>query len=135
MADPALLLIAHGSRRAAANADLEYLAEQMRERGGYHHVQSSYLELCEPGIVDGGVMCVRSGATEVIMLPYFLSAGIHVVEDLTAARSELEARYPEVRFVLAEPLGRHPLLTAVVAERAREALSAKSLGEETGASV
>jgi len=33
---PALLLIAHGSRRAEANADLEHVAESLRARGRYH---------------------------------------------------------------------------------------------------
>jgi sirohydrochlorin ferrochelatase len=121
--DPtALLLIAHGSRRPEANADLEHLADQLRAGGEYHHVQAAYLELCEPGIVAGGERCVAAGARRVVLLPYFLSAGVHVVEDLTAARDELRRRHPEVQFVLAEPLGRHPLLAEIVAERARAAL-------------
>jgi sirohydrochlorin ferrochelatase len=114
-----LLLIAHGSRRAEANADLEHLAGVLRARGEFDAVQPAYLELCEPGIVAGGEMCVSAGAGRVILLPYFLSAGKHVVEDLTAARDELAKRHPGVEFVLAEPLGRHPLLAEVVVERAR----------------
>ena len=117
----ALLLIAHGSRRAEANADLEHLAGVLRDKGEFAIVQPSYLELCEPGIVSGGDLCVAGGATCVVMLPYFLSAGRHVVEDLTAARQELSCRHPGVSFVLAEPLGRHHLLAEIVAERARQA--------------
>ena len=114
----ALLLIAHGSRRAEANADLEQLAERLR--GDFAMVQPSYLELCEPGIVAGGTMCVNAGAKCVILLPYFLSAGVHVVEDLTAARDELARRYADVEFLLAKPLGLHPLLVEVVKARAWE---------------
>jgi sirohydrochlorin ferrochelatase len=117
----ALLLIAHGSRRPEANADLEFVAAAVRARGRYPVVRVSYLELVEPDIETGGVRCVEDGATEVILSPYFLSAGIHVAEDLTAARDGLSARFPEVRFVLAEPLGRHPLLIDVVEQRAAEA--------------
>jgi sirohydrochlorin ferrochelatase len=122
MPQPALLLIAHGSRRPEANADLDLLAADLRARGGYLIVQPSYLELCEPGIVAGGETCVAAGAATVVMLPYFLSPGRHVVEDLAAARDELGRRHPAVRFVLADPLGRHPLMQQVVAERAQEAL-------------
>jgi sirohydrochlorin ferrochelatase len=57
----------------------------------------------------------------VILLPYFLSPGVHVVEDLTEARKKLSDRFPQVRFVLAEPLGRHPLLVDIVEQRTREA--------------
>lgn len=123
MIPTALLLIAHGSRRAEANADLEHLAGVIRDRGEFPIVQPSYLELCGPGIVAGGDMCVASGAKRVVMLPYFLSAGRHVVEDLTAARDELLRRHPDVSFVLAEPLGRHPLLAQVVTERAKETMT------------
>ena len=121
----ALLLIAHGSRRAEANADLEHLAEVLRGRGEFAYVQPSYLELCEPGIVAGGEMCVAAGANRVVLLPYFLSAGVHVVEDLTKARDELARRHPANEFVLAEPLGRHPLLVEIVLDRARAILTSR----------
>jgi sirohydrochlorin ferrochelatase len=126
----ALLLIAHGSRRPEANADLEFVAAGMRARGRYPLVQVSFLELAEPGIEAGGEMCVGAGATAVVMLPYFLSPGVHVVEDLTEVRDRLAERFPAVRFVLAEPLGRHPLLLDVVEERARAAEDATGLQPE-----
>lgn len=116
----ALLLIAHGSRRPEANDDLEYVAARLRERGRYPIVQVSYLELADPGIEAGGALCVAGGATEVILLPYFLSPGKHVVEDLAAARDRLAGFFPGVRFVLADPLGRHPLLLDVIEQRAKE---------------
>ena len=115
----ALLLIAHGSRQADANADLHHLADVLRQRG-HGIVVASFLELAEPGIADGGVRCVELGATKVVLVPYFLSAGVHVRRDLTEARAQLAARFPTVDFRLAEPLGRHPLLAEVVVERVRE---------------
>jgi sirohydrochlorin ferrochelatase len=114
----ALLLIAHGSRRAEANADLEFVAAALRARGRYPVVGVSYLELAEPTIAAGGAACVEAGATGVVLVPYFLSPGVHVVEDLVEAREALAARFPAVRFQLAEPLGRHPLLVDVVEQRA-----------------
>lgn len=122
----ALLLIAHGSRRAEANADLEYVAAGLLARGRFPVVQVSYLELAEPTIAAGGERCVAAGATEVVLLPYFLSAGVHARDDMAAARSDLAARFPGVTFRLAEPLGRHPLLLDVVDQRAREAELATS---------
>ena len=116
----ALLLIAHGSRQPEANADLHYLVEQLHHRG-HVVVEASFLELAEPNIEEGGARCVARGAGRVVLLPYFLSAGVHVRRDLTAARDRLATRFPGVEFRLAEPLGRHPLLLDVVEERAREA--------------
>jgi sirohydrochlorin ferrochelatase len=117
----ALQLIAHGSRQPEANDDLYYLAEELRRRGEFGIVEASFLELAEPSIEAGGVRCVEQGAERVVLLPYFLSAGVHVRRDLTEARNRLAERFPNVDFRLAEPLGRHPLLLEVVVERARQA--------------
>ncbi len=117
----ALLLIAHGSRRAEANDDLHHLAAKLRERGEYGHVQVSFLELAEPSIPDGGALCVAAGAKRVVMLPYFLSPGVHARDDMRKAQTELAERFAEVSFLLAQPLGRHPLLEEIVVQRASEA--------------
>jgi sirohydrochlorin ferrochelatase len=116
----ALLLIAHGSRQEEANADLLFVAAGLRARG-WPMVEASFLELAEPDIAEGGAHCVAQGAKGVILVPYFLSAGVHVRRDLAEARAKLAERFPSVDFRLAEPLGQHPLLLEVVAERVREA--------------
>jgi sirohydrochlorin ferrochelatase len=118
----ALLLIAHGSRQPEANADLEVVAEALRRRGGYDLVEPAYLELAEPDIDEGGRCCVAAGAARVVLVPYFLSAGVHVLRDLRAARERLSERFGGVDFRVAAPLGRHPLLADVVAQRVHEAL-------------
>ncbi len=118
----AILLIAHGSRRADANADLHHLADRLRQ-GGSEVVVASFLELAEPDIETGGRLCVAGGAGRVVLTPYFLSAGVHVRRDLAAARQRLQDEFPGVAFLLAEPLGRHPLLAEVVAQRVGEALA------------
>ena len=125
----AILLIAHGSRRAEANAELETIAEAMRSRGRYANVCVSYLELAEPSIAEGGASCVEAGAEEVILLPFFLSPGRHVVEDLTAARDALRERFPAVQFILAGALGSHPLILDALADRAREAENDATVGK------
>jgi sirohydrochlorin ferrochelatase len=117
----ALLLIAHGSREVEANADLYYVVEAMRRRGPYPIVEASFLELAEPSGEQAAARCVEQGAERVIILPYFLSAGVHVQRDLADLCHTLAARFPRVEFRLASPLGRHPLLIDVVADRARQA--------------
>jgi sirohydrochlorin ferrochelatase len=114
----ALLLIAHGSRQEEANADLFHLADRLRERG-WPIVTASFLELAEPTIAEGGASCVEAGAECVVLVPYFLSAGVHVRRDLSAMREQLAERFPNVSFRLADPLGRHPLLLDVVIDRVR----------------
>ena len=113
----AVLLIAHGSRHAAANDDLHRLAARLAEVGDYPIVEPCFLELAEPDIQAGGDRCVARGATRVLMVPYFLSAGVHLLRDLTAAREALRLRHPRVDFRLGQALGPDPLLDRLVAER------------------
>jgi sirohydrochlorin ferrochelatase len=117
----ALLLMAHGSRQDEANSDLLSMVLDLRARGRYALVEGAFLELARPGIEEAGAACVAAGAERVVLLPYFLSAGVHVRRDLTDLHRRLAERFPHVDFRLAEPLGRHPLLLEVVADRALQA--------------
>jgi sirohydrochlorin ferrochelatase len=118
-----LLLIAHGSRRSEANADLATTVEALVKRG-YPIVEPAFLEFAAPDIDTSGDRCVARGAQRVVLMPYFLAAGVHVRSDLAEARARLAARFPDVSFQLAKPLGPHPLLDEIVAERLREVLQA-----------
>lgn len=116
----AVLLIAHGSRLATANADLLQLAEQLRSRFPGHVIETAYLELTEPTIPQGAERCVILGATRVLLLPYFLSAGTHVTEDLRRYRNQFAEQWPSIRFELCPPLGLHPLMLDIVCDRLSE---------------
>jgi sirohydrochlorin ferrochelatase len=116
----AVLLIAHGSRRSEANDDLVCLAKLISARGEYDWVEVSYLEIARPNIEEGGKICVERGATQVLMMPYFLSAGVHVVNDLESARQQLAMEFPAVNFTLCPHLGLHPLMADIVLSRLNE---------------
>lgn len=120
MTDSAVLLIAHGSRRRQANQELFDLAERLREQAGFRLVQPSFLELARPDIAEGGRLCVASGARVVLMIPYFLSTGVHLSRDLAAARDQLAEEHPGVAFLLGSALGPHPLLDELVRLRIAE---------------
>jgi len=115
----AVLLIAHGSRRSEANDDLVHLAETLRAKQVYSVIETAYLELAEPGIDAGAEKCIAQGADRVKLLPYFLSAGAHVTEDLERHRRELAGRFPKVMFELCPPLGLHSLMVDIVMDRLR----------------
>jgi len=54
------------------------------------------------------------------MLPWFLSAGSHVTDDLTRFRDEFMAAHPGVAVAVCPPLGLHPLLVDVLVARLGE---------------
>ena len=119
--DPtAILLIAHGSRHQPANDDLHAMAARLAAGERHPIVEACFLELAEPDIPAGGARCAARGARRVLMIPYFLSAGVHLLRDLTAARDGLAAAHPGVEFRLGAPLGPHPLLDRLVEVRIDE---------------
>jgi sirohydrochlorin ferrochelatase len=119
----AVLLIAHGSRNAEANADTHFVAEELRQLGSFVFVTAAFLEQAEPDIDAGAAECVASGAKRVVLAPHFLSAGVHVQRDLAVARQRLAERFPGVQFALAAPIGQHPLLPEILFERIQEVIS------------
>jgi sirohydrochlorin ferrochelatase len=116
----AILLIAHGSRRPEANRDLVQIAEMLRPRVPGKIVEIAYLELAEPSIPAGLERCRERGAREIEMLPWFLSAGSHVTDDLTRFRDEFVAAHGGVAVTLHPPLGLHPLMVDVLIARLGE---------------
>ena len=82
----ALLIVAHGSRRAASNDEVRALCNTVaaRDDGLYEQVTCAFLELAEPSIPEGVQALIAAGARDVTVVPYFLSAGRHVAEDIPA---------------------------------------------------
>jgi sirohydrochlorin ferrochelatase len=103
----ALVIVAHGSRREASNDEVRQLAENIAIKVGdrFMQVESAFLELAEPSIPDGIEKCIQAGADEVIVLPYFLSAGRHVSQDIPAEVEIKRKQYPHTTISIAGYLG------------------------------
>lgn len=126
----AIVMIAHGSRRAEANAELAELVRKVSEHSPAELVVPAYLELAEPTIPAAVKSCVDQGAQRVLMFPYFLSSGVHVSEDLERYRREFEDAFPDVQFTLTRPLGAHPGIPALVVDLlAERALDHRRAGD------
>ena len=82
----ALLIVAHGSRRAASNDEVRALCNAVaaRDDGLYDNVTCAFLELAEPSIPEGLEALIGIGMRDITVVPYFLSAGRHVAEDIPA---------------------------------------------------
>lgn len=118
----ALLLIAHGSRREASNDEVRELAKALAEQAGsaFDRVVPAFLELAEPSIPDGVAECVRRGATEVVAVPYFLSAGRHVAHDIPEELEKASQANPEATVTISPYLGQHPGIAEMLLGLARQ---------------
>lgn len=117
----ALLLVDHGSRRAEANALLAQIAALVSTRRPSLIVEIAHMELAPPTVDEAFDACVSRGATEVVVMPYFLARGRHATEDIPALARAAAARHPHVALRIAEPLGVHALLAELVLARADDA--------------
>ncbi len=113
----AILLVDHGSRRAEANALLDDVADQVRERTPESIVEIAHLEIAKPDIAEGIDACVKKGATHIVVHPYFLGPGRHTAEDIPAQVERAGERHPNVRIRISEALGGHAALIDAILDR------------------
>lgn len=109
--------MAHGSRREASNDEVRTLAAAVAGEVAEHYdrVGCAFLELAPPGIDAAIDAEVAVGVDEVVLLPYFLSAGRHVAEDIPAIVDAASERHPALRLRLLPHLGALGEMPALIA--------------------
>lgn len=118
-----VLVVGHGSRREEANEDVRHAARQIGARGGFALVEAAFLEIVRPTIDEAFTRCVESGATHIIVHPYFLSPGRHTRGDLPVEVRSAASRHCHVTHQITEPLAAHPFVIDASIERIRETVS------------
>lgn len=116
---PALLVVGHGSRDAAAAAEFDRLVALIGALVPGTPVGAGYLELAEPHVDDAVDALVAGGATDIVAVPVVLFGAGHLKDDGPAVLGRARRRHPHVRFRLARDLGTHPAVLAVAEDRAR----------------
>jgi sirohydrochlorin ferrochelatase len=102
---PALLLIDHGSRRAASNQQLAELAGLLRARWPQAPVAHAHMECAPPDIPGALRELYAAGVRELVVLPCFLFAGRHLAEDIPRILTETAAELPGLSYRLGAALG------------------------------
>lgn len=119
-----LVIVGHGTRSAAGVAQFAALVERVRRRGVgiVGDVEGGFIELSRPPLTDAVGALVGRGHPSMVALPLMLTAAGHGKGDIPAAMAREQQRHPGLRYRYARPLGPHPLLQEVLAERIDAAL-------------
>jgi sirohydrochlorin ferrochelatase len=117
-----IVLFAHGSTIESANDAVRAVTAELARRGGYRLTETAFLDCAPPSLAAAVETLTRKGADRVVVIPYFLTLGVHLQHDLPRIVNEIEALHPGVRIEVTEPLDGHPALVDIVAERAERAL-------------
>lgn len=115
---PGLLVVDHGSRRAAANDDLRWISASVQAMRPEALVRTAHMELAEPSIATGIDSLVAAGCCNIIVLPFFLSQGRHLTKDVPELVAAAVARHANVQATVAPALGPCPELAALLLKRA-----------------
>ncbi|MEN3359227.1 MAG: sirohydrochlorin cobaltochelatase [Mycobacteriales bacterium] len=116
-----VVLVGRGSSDPDANAEHAKVARLHWEGSGLAGVEPAFVSLAEPGVPAALDRARRLGAERVVVLPYFLFAG--VLPTRVAAQARVwAADHPAVDVRCAEVLGAAPALADLVIERWQEAL-------------
>lgn len=117
----ALIILAHGSRREASNQEVATLAERLRDQlPEFDLLGHAFLELARPGINKTASDLITAGATRITVLPYFLVAGRHVVEDIPAQIAALDVSYPGTKITLLEYIGASTAMDGLLIDQVRK---------------
>ena len=102
-----LLLVAHGSRRQESNLEIESLSKKIAkiESKESDKVMPAFLEFASPSIPEAIKKCSEIGAAKVTILPYFLSAGVHITRDIPNEISEASQNTPDLDIQIANYFG------------------------------
>ncbi len=113
----AIILLGHGSRVPDAGKHMEKVAAGLKEKYGYDMVEVCYMSRLGPHLPEIFMKCMEHGATHVMVIPYFLHDGLHLVLDIPEMMQELAHDYPDVKVVLGKNLGFDETLVDLVERR------------------
>ncbi len=117
-----IIVFAHGSSVGSANDAVGEVVKDVAREGGYALASPAFLELAHPDLPEAVAELSAQGATRVVIVPYFLTPGIHLKRDLPRLVADLRQRHPELIFDVTPPLDGHPALRQIILDRAQKAL-------------
>ncbi|HEV3200420.1 MAG TPA: CbiX/SirB N-terminal domain-containing protein [Bryobacteraceae bacterium] len=114
-----IVVFAHGSRIESANQAVRAVAAELAKAGGFERVEAAFLELGQPDLEGAVALLAGEGIRRIVIVPYFLTLGIHLERDLPAIVDRISQRQSGVELVTAPPLDGHPALLRILLDRAK----------------
>lgn len=116
MSKKGLIFVAHGSRNPAGNDHIAQITNQLTTAltDKYNYINYAFLEFSNPTIADTIETQIQQGATDIVIFPYFLSPGNHVVNDIPSIINSAQTQHTAVSFNILPPFGLHQDIIDVV---------------------
>jgi sirohydrochlorin ferrochelatase len=118
---PGLILFAHGSRIESANEGVRVIAAELGRTAAVGHVIPAFLELGQPDLPGAVQTLAQQGVSRIVIIPYFLTLGLHLERDLPQLVAGIQAAHPGINIRVTAPLEGHPGLLNVLLDRWKQA--------------
>ena len=117
-----LLLVAHGSRREESNIEVDSLSKKMLQFNSnqFDKVIPAFLEFAHPSIPEAIKKCSEMGASRVTVLPYFLSAGVHINRDIPEEVNKASQNFPNLEINITSYFGSRDEIAELLMKTALE---------------
>ncbi len=121
---PPLVLVGHGTRSPAGVAEFCRFVERVATRAGewLPAVGGGFIELAHPSVTEAVDRMPVAEHQDMVAVPLVLTAAGHGKGDIPASLARERQRHPGLRWHYGRPLGPHPVLLDLVAERIDAAL-------------
>lgn len=116
---PALLLVGHGTRDEGGAEEFRAFTQRLGKRLTQRQVAvgGGFIELSAPPLAEAVSDLVGSGRRRFAAVPLMLVAAGHAKGDIPGALARERERHPGIAVRYGRPLGPHPTLLTLLAER------------------
>ena len=126
---PAIILLGHGSRVAHAGENMEKVAQRLKELYDFRTIEYCFMSRLGPHFPETLEKVVAMGEKNILVVPYFLHSGLHIVLDIPEMMQEEANKYPGVKLTLGVNLGYDDLLVELLFKRIQESKDMQDVRE------
>jgi sirohydrochlorin ferrochelatase len=117
-----ILLFAHGSPVEEANRGVHDLAAKIAGDGPYPYVRAAFLDSTQPDLSAGVRQAAEAGIERLIIIPFFLTVGLHLRRDLPKLVTAAQQEHPNIKITVGQSLEGHSLMPSMILSRVNEVI-------------
>jgi len=112
-----ILVIAHGSRAKETEATLDAIISMVKTKLPELTIECAFMEFSERTVEKSISSLIKSGVTDIKVVPYFLFMGIHLKKDIPGIVKKCTEGCPGIKVTMGEPLGVDKRIADILIDR------------------
>jgi sirohydrochlorin ferrochelatase len=118
-----IIILAHGSKLRdeksypiieTVQSTVGRIVEYVKKKNNCNMVEQAYFKFCKPNIYQSIQTLINKGCKKIIILPFFLFSGNHVIRDIPEIIKKEQQKYKDIKFVITKSLGQDPRILEII---------------------